>query len=369
MSAVYGDNLKLTLFGESHSKGIGAVIDGLPSGIELNEADIKAAMARRSPSSKSVASTLRREKDKYEIFSGFFSNHTTGTPLSFIIRNSDTMSSDYERISNILRPGHADFSGDARYNGYNDRRGGGHFSGRLTAPIVFAGSIARQYLASKNIFVGAHIKSIADIQDGDFTEFSKDAFSEIEQKDFGVIDDDKGLEMLEHINEVRLEQDSCGGTIKCVIIGVPAGIGEPFFSSIESKLSQMMFSIPAIKGIEFGCGFKFGGLRGSEANDLPILEHGRVKFASNNNGGINGGISNGMPIEFKVVVKPTPSISKSQMTVDILGKTITELQIKGRHDVCIVPRALEVVKSAAAFVIMDMYMGSKYHNRKPEDIQ
>ncbi|WP_066647873.1 chorismate synthase [Christensenella timonensis] len=357
MSATFGKILKTTVFGESHSAAIGVVIDGLPAGMEIDEALVREGMRRRAPN-KSDASTKRSEPDLYEIVSGFFKGKATGTPLCAIIRNKDTRSQDYEKTAALLRPGHADYTGIVKYNGANDYRGGGHFSGRLTAPLVFAGSIARQFLDQKGIKVGVRIRSIADVADQ--KEFAPGLFEQVEKKDFPVVDDTAGERMREVIAQTRLEGDSVGGVLECVIGGVPAGLGEPFFDSMESRMAHMMFSIPAIKGIEFGDGFAITVMRGSKANDVPAMEDEKVTFQSNHNGGINGGISNGMPIVFRVAVKPTASIFKPQETLNIKTMKNETLQIHGRHDTCIALRAVEAVKCAAALVAADLFLEAQH---------
>lgn len=353
MSATFGNRLKVTIFGESHSAGIGVVIDGLPAGMEIDGEKITQAMKRRAPNA-SVASTKRREPDVPEVLSGCFKGKATGTPLAALIRNQDTRSQDYEKTAELLRPGHADYTGFVKYHGANDYRGGGHFSGRLTAPLVFAGSVARQLLERENIYVAARIRSIADIADEGPYSFRKTA--ETEEKEFAAVDTGIGAKMQEKIRNAHSEGDSVGGVIECMIDGLPAGLGEPFFDSVESRLAHMMFSIPAIKGIEFGKGFGLAEMRGSEANDTPVIEAGKVSFATNYNGGVGGGITNGMPVVFRVAVRPTPSIAKEQKTVNIVKMQEDSLRIHGRHDSCIVPRAVEVVKCAAALVMADLWL-------------
>ena len=353
MSATFGNNLKVTIFGESHSAGIGVVIDGLPAGLKIDEKKIAEAMKRRAPN-RSVASTKRQEADIPEIVSGYFNGRATGTPLTALIRNTDTRSQDYERTVELLRPGHADYTGFVKYHGFNDYRGGGHFSGRLTAPIVFAGSIARQLLEQHHIYISARIKQIADVMDPG--PYSAAEMEETERKDFPVVDTDIGRKMQDKIREAHSKADSVGGVIECAISGLPAGLGDPFFDSVESTLAHIMFSIPAVKGLEFGDGFKIAGMRGSEANDTPILKNGTVSFASNHSGGIGGGITNGMPVLFRVAVRPTASIAQEQKTVNIRTMEEASLRIHGRHDACIVPRAVEAVKCAAALAAADLWL-------------
>lgn len=353
MSATFGKNLKVTIFGESHSAAIGAVIDGLPAGLEIDGEKLARAMKRRAPNA-SLASTQRKETDIPEILSGYFNGRTTGTPLSAIIRNKDTRSQDYEKTAGLLRPGHADYTGFVKYRGANDYRGGGHFSGRLTAPLVFAGGIARQLLEREGITVGACIKSVADIEDS--SGYTREALMSVEEKSFAVLGDAAGERMQAAIREAHAAGDSLGGVVECAVFGIPAGLGEPFFDSVESKLAHMMFSVPAVKGIEFGDGFGIARMRGSEANDAPVVRDGKIGFADNHNGGVNGGITNGMPVVFRVALKPTPSIAQKQKTVNIKTMKEETLQIHGRHDSCIVPRAVEVIKSAAALVIADLWL-------------
>lgn len=353
---LWGNNFKVSIFGESHGNGIGVVIDGIPSGLELDMGFIESEMARRAPG-KNGMSTPRKEADSVEILSGFFDGKTTGTPLCGIIRNTNTRSKDYNK--NLMRPGHADFTGFMRYGASHDFRGGGHFSGRITAPLVFAGAIAKSVLKDNGIFVGSHIKNIYGITDTSFDKVNVNAevFDEIAKKDFPVIDDLTGEKMKKTILEARDNQNSVGGEIECAVVGMPSGVGAPFFGSVESRISSMMFSIPAVKGIEFGKGFEFSSMYGKDANDeFYIDDNGNVKTYTNNNSGINGGISNGMPIVFNVAVKPTPSVSQKQRTIDLEKMTNTEIEIHGRHDPCIVHRATVVVESGAAIAVLDMLM-------------
>lgn len=355
MSGVWGSKVKYSIFGESHGKAIGITIDGLPSGIELDLEEINREMLRRAPG-KNKFSTPRQEKDQYEIVSGFFNGKTTGTPLCAIIRNGDQHSKDYEKTKNLMRPGHADYTGFIRYGGFNDYRGGGHFSGRITAPIVFAGAIAKQVLSKSGIVIGSHIKSIGKVDDEYFNSINieEKLLRELSYKEFPTLQEDKGLEMQEEILKARKELDSVGGVVECAVVNLPAGIGSPFFGSVESVLSSLLFSVPAVKGVEFGEGFNISRMRGSEANDQFYLEEDKVKTYSNNNGGILGGITSGMPVVFRVAFKPTPSIAREQKTVDILNKENTTINIEGRHDPCIVQRAVPVVEAVAAMGILEM---------------
>ncbi len=358
MGSTWGNNLKLSLFGESHGKGIGIVLDGLPPGVLLDLNHIRKQMQRRAPG-RSGTSTTRKETDDFEIISGLFRSKTTGTPLCCLIKNENTRSEDYEKIHNLIRPGHADYTGYVKYKGFNDFRGGGHFSGRLTAPLVFAGAVAMQILLKKNICVGSHIAEISGIKDKlfDSIDLNNNLFHSLSKKEICTIDDESGVKMKEEIMLAKAMKDSVGGIIETAVINVPAGIGNPFFDSIESRISSMMFSVPAVKGIEFGSGFRLAEMKGSDSNDAFSISDGKVCTFTNHNGGIQGGISNGMPIIFRTVIKATPSIFKKQKTIDIESMKETEIEIHGRHDPCIVPRAVPVTEAAAALAILDILMG------------
>ena len=358
MSGVWGSNVKISIFGESHGNAIGINIDGLPSGFEIDMEKVRLEMERRAPG-KNELSTARKEADLPEILSGFFEGKTTGTPLCAIIRNSDTRSKDYSKTKDFMRPGHADYTGYERYNGFNDYRGGGHFSGRITAPLVFAGAICKQILENKGIFIGAHISSIKDINDEDFNEvnISKEELEDLRKMELPLINNSLEDKIRHTIMQAKYNGDSVGGTIECAVIGIDSGVGNPFFDSVESTLAHLMFSIPAIKGIEFGKGFDITKLYGSEANDEYYYDGDLVKTKTNNNGGVLGGISNGMPILFKVAVKPTASILKEQNTIDIKEKKDAKFRIEGRHDPCIVQRALPVVEAVTAIGILDLIKG------------
>lgn len=357
MSGMWGNKLKVSIFGESHGVGIGVTIDGLPSGVEINMENIIKEMGRRAPG-KSNISTARKEGDMPEILSGFFEGKTTGTPLCAVIRNSDMHSKDYGKLKDAMRPGHADYPGFIRYKGFNDYRGGGHFSGRITAPLVFAGAICKQILDSKGINIGAHIKSISNIEDKSFfdVELSKELLDNLKSQELPLLLPEREEEMRNTILKAKEDQDSVGGTIECTVLGMNAGIGNPFFDSVESTLSHLMFSVPAVKGIEFGKGFEMTKLRGSDCNDEYYYDGDKIKTYTNNNGGITGGITNGMPILFKVAVKPTASISKNQRTIDINEKKNTELVVEGRHDPCIVQRAVPVIEAVTAIGILDLIL-------------
>lgn len=355
MSGVWGTKIKYSIFGESHGKAIGITIDGLPSGVELDLEEINREMLRRAPG-KNKLSTPRQEKDQYEIVSGYFNGRTTGTPLCAIIRNSDQHSKDYEKTKDLMRPGHADYTGFIRYGGFNDYRGGGHFSGRITAPIVFAGAVAKQVLSKKEIIIGSHIKSIRTVEEDFFSgvNINRSILEELSHKEFPTLDEEKGLTMQEEILKAREELDSVGGVVECAILNLPPGIGSPFFGSVESILSSLLFSIPAVKGVEFGEGFNIAKMKGSEANDEFYSVGDKIKTYSNNNGGILGGITSGMPVVFRVAFKPTPSIAKEQKTVDISKNEDAIIKVEGRHDPCIVQRAVPVVEAVAAMGILEM---------------
>lgn len=358
MGANFGKNYCISIFGESHGNALGINIDGIPAGTELNLDFISEEMKRRA-SGKSELTTSRTEKDEFEILSGFVNGRTTGTPLAMIIRNTNQKSKDYGEIAKKPRPGHADWAGLSRYNGFNDIRGGGHFSGRITAPLVFAGAVAKQILKEKGILIAAHVKLIKDIQDRDFEEkdITQENINRLRNMILPVLNENIVPDMEKTILKAKEEKNSVGGIVEIMITGIKAGIGDPFFESMESELSRMIFSIPAIKGIEFGAGFDIAKMTGYEANDeMYYDEKGDVKTYTNNNGGITGGITNGMPINFKVAVKPPASIGKKQRTVNIETKKNDFLEIIGRHDPCIVPRIVVVLEAAAAIVVMDRIM-------------
>ena len=352
MSGQWGKKVKYSIFGESHGRGIGIIIDGLPPGIKLDMDFINSEMQRRAPGLDEF-STKRKEGDKFEILSGYFNGYTTGTPLCSVIFNENQNSKDYDKLKDLARPGHADFTGKVKYSGFNDYRGGGHFSGRITAPLVFAGALAKQILFDKGIEIGSHILSIGNVFDSYFdgVNLNKHILADILKKNFPVIDDTKGKEMKNIILKAKEEIDSVGGIIEATILNVPCGLGEPFFDSIESNLAQLLFSVPAVKGVEFGIGFEITKLRGSVANDALYMKNGSGATKTNNNGGINGGISNGMPIVFRVAMKPTPSIARPQDTIDMVTCENSKVSVTGRHDPCIVLRALPVIEACAAMKI------------------
>ena len=357
MSATFGRNLRMTIFGESHGKGIGLVLDGLPPGTPIEEEFIKEEMARRAPG-KNQMSTQRQEKDAFIIESGVFEGKATGTPLCVLIPNSDQHSKDYSLLKDVMRPGHADYAGKVRYKGFNDYRGGGHFSGRLTAPLVFTGAVAKTVLAQKGIVVGAHVARIGKITDDLFNPLGEmtERLMALRKFTLPVLDDGKASLMEAEIMAAREQMDSVGGIVEVMAVGMPPGVGDPFFDSLESRLSHALFSVPAVKGIEFGAGFALAARKGSEANDPMTFDKGKVRTTRNNNGGITGGITNGMPVLFRVAIKPTPSIGQPQQTVNVTEGKDTILEVKGRHDPCIVPRAVPVIEAVTAWVLLDMLL-------------
>ncbi len=356
MSSEYGKALKISVFGQSHGKAIGVNIDGLPSGEQIDLEELYAFMARRAPG-KSEFATKRSEADMPVFLSGIENNKTCGFPVCAIIENKDTRSTDYAGLSRTPRPSHADYTALLRYGESVDLRGGGHFSGRLTAPLCIAGGIAKQILARRGIFIGAHLSSVGTAKDEKFPLYpTKELFDEVAKKELPVINDELGKKMAEQIREAAADADSVGATIECAITGFPAGIGSPMFDGIENRMAQAIFGISAVKGIEFGAGFESSEMRGSKNNDPFRIENGKIVTETNNCGGILGGISNGMPIVFRAAFKPTPSIGIEQKTVDVKTMENTTVTVKGRHDPCVAVRAVPVVEAVAATVILDMLL-------------
>lgn len=355
MSSTYGDKIKISVFGESHGNGIGVVIDGLPAGVKIDMDKVLIQMARRAPGNDKTA-TPRKEKDLPKILSGMLNDTLTGAPLCAVIENTNTKSGDYNNILNCPRPGHSDYSAYVKYNGFNDISGGGHFSGRITAPIVFAGAICRQILEEKGIKIAAHIKSIGNVCDDSFdpVNIENKLIEKLNIQKFTLIDESAEEKMREVVEEARLSLDSVGGTIECAVSGIGAGYGDPMFDGVEGVIAKAVFGIPAIKGIEFGKGFELAKMCGSQSNDPFEYKDGKVVTTTNNMGGILGGITNGMPVIFTVAVKPTPSISQKQNTVDLQKKENAILEIKGRHDPCIVPRAVPVIEAVTAIAILNL---------------
>lgn len=355
MRNTFGNSLTITLFGESHGEAIGVTIDGLSSGIRIDEEFLNSMMDKRKP--KGTISTMRKESDEIHIVSGVFNGYTTGTPLTIIINNENTISKDYESTKDLARPSHADYSADKRYLGYQDYRGGGHFSGRLTAPIVAAGAICMMELKTRSIKIASHIKRIGNIEDDDFNFEKIDTEMEkLNSQYFAVLNDEAGEKMQDLIEKMRNSLDSVGGVIETVVTGFPEGVGEPYFDSVESIISHGLFSIGAIKAVEFGDGIMMSEMMGSKANDAFRIKDGKVITMTNHNGGINGGITNGMPITIHSFIKPTPSIARIQDTVNFKTMNNETIEIKGRHDPCIVHRIRVVIDSMVAIALTDLLM-------------
>jgi len=352
MSNIWGKNIRLSIFGESHGPALGITISGLPPGFAIDFERVGLEMARRAPG-YSEFSTPRKEKDEWEILSGVFEGKTTGTPLCVIIRNEDAKSSDYS--PGVLRPGHADFAALCKYGGFADQRGGGHFSGRLTAPLVFAGAAAKQILEKEGVFIGARIAKIYNISDA---PMPAGEIINVSRKPFPVYDDAAGEKMRQAILNAKEENNSLGGIIECAAIGLPVGWGEPIFDGMENRIATLVFGIPGVKGLEFGSGFAGSQSRGSINNDGFRLLDGQVRTVTNNSGGLLGGMTSGMPLIFRVAFKPTPSISKTQKTVDLKQMKNVEIQISGRHDPCIAIRAVPCVEAAAAIALYDASLDS-----------
>lgn len=362
MSSNYGNKVKISIFGQSHSDAIGVVIDGLPAGEEIDLEKAQQFLDRRAPG-KNAYSTPRKEGDQVRVVSGLFQGRTCGAPICAMIENTNTKSKDYDQLKDLPRPGHADFTAEMKYHGFQDHRGGGHFSGRLTAPLCFAGAVCLQILERRGITIGAHILSIYEGKDESFNpvNITKDELIRISEKTFPTIDDGMVEKMKEIIQKAREQGDSVGGVIESVAIGLPLGIGEPMFDGLESKLSSILFAIPAVKGVEFGEGFGVAELLGSENNDsfYYIEETDDIKTKTNHHGGSLGGISTGMPLVIRTAFKPTPSISKEQSTVSFKEGKDAPLKVVGRHDPCIVPRAVPCVEAAMAIALLDLYEENK----------
>ena len=351
MKNTFGNSVSVTIFGESHGSEIGVVLDGLAPGIQVKEDEIAEKLRLRRPSGS--ISTKRVEPDHFRIVSGVFNGATTGTPVCILIPNENTKSKDYSGTRSLARPGHADYTAYCKYHGFEDYRGGGHFSGRITAALVAAGAIALSALEGKGILIGTHIARCAGIPDRGFMDLQED-IRNLSGTGFAVLDNEAAVKMREAMEQAAKEGDSVGGILETAVTGLPAGIGEPWFDSLESVLSHALFSIPAVKGVEFGDGFALSDLRGSDANDCFAVQDGRITTRTNHNGGINGGISNGMPLLFRCAVKPTPSIYKEQDTADFFTRTEKKIVISGRHDPAIVHRARIVADCVTALVLCDV---------------
>ncbi len=357
MSSTYGDKLKLSIFGQSHGPAIGMCLDGIPAGLPVNFEKLQLFLDRRAPGGDAF-STTRKEADRPEFLSGIVNGYTCGAPIAAVIENQNTRSGDYENLKDCPRPGHADYPAQVKYKGYQDVAGGGHFSGRLTASLCIAGGLCKQWLEEEGIQIGAHILNLAGVADEpDTLDWINPDFSNINE-DFPVINPAAGKKMQESIAQAKAEGDSVGGIIECMVSGLPAGLGEPMFGGVESKIAQIIYGIPAVKGLDFGSGFCGSYLRGSQNNDAYAIQEGKIITKTNNAGGILGGITNGMPLVFSVAIKPTPSIAKEQNSVSLSKMQQQNLIIQGRHDPCIVPRAVPVVEAAAAIAIMDIYLSN-----------
>ena len=354
-STFIGRSLRLSIFGQSHSEAIGMTLDGLPSGIPVDRELLQTFLNRRAPG-RAAWSTPRREEDRPEFLCGLKDDRTCGAPLTAIIRNTNTRSADYSQLKILPRPGHADYTAEQKYHGYQDYNGGGHFSGRLTAPLCIAGGILLQELERRSITVDARILSVADIRD------NSPFLCTVKEKPFPVSDDQAGTRMQQRIEAARAKGNSVGGLVECIIRGLPCGIGEPLFDGVENQIARLVFAIPAVKGIEFGAGFSSTEMHGSENNDAFCIRNGKVETLTNHAGGILGGISNGMPVTFRTAFKPTPSIAKPQQTVNLQTMEEETLSVTGRHDPCIVPRAVPVVEAAAAIAIYDLILGEQRWN-------
>lgn len=361
MSSTYGENLKLSIFGQSHGPAIGMTLDGIPAGLPVDLDILQTFLNRRAPGQNDW-STPRREEDRPEFLAGILDGRTCGAPIAAMIRNKNTRSGDYANLSDCPRPGHADFTAQIKYGGFQDAAGGGHFSGRLTAPLCIAGGLCKQWLEEMGIQIHARIEAIQGIWDIPIsrTEPQVGAIP----GDFSVIDPAVGEQMKKAINSARAAGDSVGGMIQCIITGVPAGLGEPMFGGVESKIAQIVYGVPAVKYVEFGEGFRATVSLGSENNDEYTVVDGSIRTKTNNCGGILGGITNGMPVIFRAGIKPTPSVSRPQQSVALSSAQIQELVVKGRHDPCIVPRAVPVIEAAAAIAIYDLILGNTQTNRR-----
>ena len=355
MNSVYAGNITMTIFGESHGESIGVVLDGLPPGLVLDMEAIEKEMDRRKPGG--LHATKRKEGDLVQIQSGLFQGMTTGAPLAALIFNENTRSGDYEELRTKMRPGHSDYPGAVHYRGFNDYRGGGHFSGRLTAPFLFAGALAKEYLKKEGVLIAGHLEEAAGIRDGAFTSGeTREELEALQGMALPLLHPELAPAISAAIEEARQAGDSVGAILEVQALGVRPGVGSPMLNSLESKISSLVFSVPGVKGISFGSGFALAGMKGSEANDPYYLEGGEVRLRSNHNGGILGGISSGSPIILHVAMKPTSSIAKAQNTIDLEKKEETVLEIKGRHDPIIGIRALPVVEGALALALLDAYL-------------
>lgn len=354
MASMYGNKLKISIFGQSHSPAIGVTVDGLPAGFSIDMDRLQQFLARRAPG-QNAYSTTRKEADVPQFLCGLYNGATCGAPLTAIIQNTNTRSGDYAELADCPRPGHADYPAAVKWSGHQDPTGGGHFSGRLTAPLCVAGGIALQMLEERGIAVGAHIAQIENVNDAPFdsVNISAKTLRSVTEKAFPVLDDNAAEPMQAAILAARGEADSVGGIVECAAVGIPAGVGDPMFDGLESRIAAILFAVPAVKGVEFGAGFSCASMRGSQCNDPYIIRDGAVRTSSNNNGGILGGIANGMPILVRAAIKPTPSIGIRQDSVSLSRMEEKTLVVHGRHDPCIVPRAVPVIEAAVALALLD----------------
>ena len=357
MSSSYGENLHLTIFGQSHSPAIGMTLEGIPAGEQIDFEALQRFLERRAPG-RNAYSTARKEADAPEFLSGLRGDTTCGVPLTAIIRNGDTRSKDYAPFSAVPRPGHADYTANVKYFGHQDYAGGGHFSGRLTAPLCIAGGVCLQILQRRGIEVISRIRAIGDVEDASPLTVST------AEKAFPTVDEAAGEAMQAAIAQAKAQGDSLGGVIECAVLGLPAGLGDPMFGGMENRIAGIVFGIPAVKGIEFGAGFAAAKLRGSQNNDSYTVQDGRIETRSNHCGGILGGITNGMPLVFRAAIKPTPSIAMEQDSVNLETLAEEKLRVGGRHDPCIVPRAVPVIEAAAAIAVYDALLGRKKELRE-----
>ena len=363
MSSTYGENLKLSIFGQSHGAAIGMTLDGIPAGFPVDTDALQVFLNRRAPGQNDW-STPRKEADRPEFLSGILDGFTCGAPIAAAIYNKNTRSGDYANLKDCPRPGHADFTAQIKYGGFQDAAGGGHFSGRLTAPLCIAGGLCKQWLEGMGIQIFAHIAAISGISDTPFDPLAPDMDSI--QPEFPVVNQDAGARMRAAISAARSDGDSVGGIVECAVTGLPAGVGEPMFGGAESRIAQIVYGVPAVKGVEFGAGFAAAKLRGSQNNDDYVISDGQIHTVTNNSGGILGGITTGLPLNLRAALKRTPSISSSQQSVSLSSGKMQELVVKGRHDPCIVPRAVPVIEAAAAIAIFDMILGNtRTDRRKP----
>jgi chorismate synthase len=362
MGSIWNGTVTISLFGQSHSPAIGVTVDGLPAGIPVDLEELQKFLNRRAPGHHAWA-TPRKEADRPEFLSGLKNGYTCGAPLTAIIRNTNTRSVDYAEIQDLPRPSHADYTARIKYGGYEDGDGGGHFSGRLTAPYCIAGGIILQYLKRQGIEIGAHLASIATVHDQPFDPVgvNKNQLHVVRERDFPILNPEMEAPMREAIEQARQEGDSVGGVIECAAVGVPAGLGDPMFDGLENRIARLVFAIPAVRGIEFGTGFEAAAMRGSAHNDSFYMDEGQVHTKTNHHGGILGGISSGMPILFRCAIKPTPSIARPQDTVRLSQMENAHLAVRGRHDPCIAPRAVPVVEAAMAIALGDALLAHPMH--------